>query len=179
MPAVPVAPDIRDGNVPSSLWNQFRDAINFTQNPPQFDLRQTVVQSLTNITDTPISMDTEDGDDDIDGIGGHDAGTPTLWICRYPGRYLLHGKVGFVANATGIRVAWIQVNGIDISGSGNVISGSAAFDPPVATNPKKVPLDTGDQVRLMGYQSSTIALNTYVALTRYQSVLSGLWVGIR
>lgn len=180
MPAVPTPPTIDDGINPSSKWNQFRDAIDFIQNPPRFDLRQTSAQPLANATEVPISFDTEDGDDDIDGIGGHDAGAPTLWVCRYPGTYLLHGKVAFTANATNIRIAWIQVNGIDLGGTGNTVSGTTAFDPGVPTNPKKTPLQIGDQVRLMAFQNSGGPLNTFVGggTTRYQSTLSGLWVGL-
>lgn len=180
MPAVPVPPDIAPGIPSTSAFSQLRDAIRFSQSPPRFDLRQTVAQSLANNTEVPIDFDTEDEDTDIDNIGGHSGGSPTLWVCRYPGTYLLHGKVAFLANATNIRIAWIQVNGIDVGGSANTVSGTTAFDPGVPTNAKKVPLEEDDQVRLMGFQNSGGALNTFVGggSPRYQSTLSGLWVAV-
>ncbi len=179
MPAVPTPPTVTDGVVPSSLWNQYRDAIKFSQSPPRFELRQTAAQTLTTGVETAINMDTEEIDTDVDGTGGHTGGSPSLWICRYPGVYLLDGKVAFLANATGLRIAWLQVNGSDVVGTGNTASGTASFDLPLLTKSKKVALEEGDQVRLMALQTSGGNLNTYVALARYQSVLSGLWVSIR
>lgn len=180
MPAVPLPPTIYDGVVPSSVWNQFRDAIRFSQKPPRFDLRQTIVQSLANNSDVAIVWDTEDTDTDVDDVGGWTSGSPTVWICRYPGVYALNGKVSFNSGATGLRIPWIQVNGADVAGTANCVSGTTAFDPGVPTNAKKVPLQSGDQVRLMAYQNSGGALNTFVGggLPRYQSTLSGLWVGL-
>lgn len=181
MPAVPAPPTIRDEITASSKWNQFRDSIAFSLSPPRFDLRQTSAQSIPNISDTPIEFTTADDDTDVDGVAGWSLGTPSVWTCRYPGRYLLHGKLAIEANATGIRVVWITVNGIEVGGSGNTIPGTTAFDPAVLTNPKKVPLQPGDQVQILGYQNSGSPRNTFVGggLARYQSTLSGLWVSVR
>lgn len=181
MPAVPLPPTIRDEVVPSSEWNQFRDAINFLRSPPRFDLRQTSAQSIPNSSDTPVEFTVADDDADVDGVAGWTVGTPSVWTCRYPGRYLLHGKAAIESNATGIRVVWIAVNGIDVPGSGNTIPGTTAFDPAVLTNPKKVPLQPGDQVQLFTFQNSGGPRNTFVGggLARYQSTLSGLWVSVR
>ncbi len=179
MPAVPTPPTIYDGITPSSVWNQFRDATRFSQSPPRFELRQTVAQPLGNGADVPVSFDTEEIDTDVDSVGGHEPGAPTLWVCRYPGVYELDGRVTFVANALGLRVVWLQVNNSDVPGMGTVAAGTAAFDLGLSVKRKKVSLQEGDQVRLMAFQNTGGSLNTYTAIARYQSTLSGLWVSIR
>lgn len=178
MPVVPTPPTIYDQVTASSVFNQFRDAINFLQAPPRFELRQSSAQSIPNNTDTAINFNAEDMDTDPAGLGGHEPGTPTQWICRYPGVYLLSGKATIGFNATGIRVVYLRINNIDVPGSAMTVSGTTAYDPAITTPPKKVFLNAGDFVELWIFQNSGVALNTFVAIDRYQSLLSGLWVAI-
>lgn len=177
MPVVPTPPTISPGIVTSSQLSQFRDAVRFLQSPPRFELRQTVQQPISNSTDTAVTFGSEDMDTDLSNLGGH-SGSSSQWVAQYPGVYQLSGRVNLLANATGIRIAWIRVNGSDLAGTATVVSGTTAYDPAISTTPRKVFLNAADQVELFVWQNSGGSLNTYVAIDRYQSTLSGLWVSV-
>lgn len=175
MPVVPTPPTIRDGIVPSSTWNQFRDAINFLQLPPLAQLRQTSVQSLPNNTWTAITFNAEDVDTDVDGTGGHDTVTNnSRFTARYAGWYQLSGAAGFAANGTGLRGARWLVNGIALNAGGTVLpAGSGSFTV-VPAAVEKVYMNIGDYVELQALQSSGGALDTAIAST-VQSTMAVRW----
>lgn len=177
MPVVPTPPTIQDEITASSVWNQFRDAIDFLMGKPIAQLRQTSAQTLTTVTYTPVQFQAEAFDDDIDGVGGHDNSTNnTRWTCRYPGHHLISGLVTYAANATGARHAGLRINGIDVSGSYRSLPISSGADVcGIACKTMRVYLAASDYVELIAYQSSGGNLATFVATAAYQSGLAIGW----
>jgi len=110
--------------------------------------------SIPNDTPTIVALPTETSDND----GIHDTVTNTSRLtCRTAGVYAIVGKLGFVANAVGIRRAVICVNGSTISGQGAqavTVAGTATY----AAAVEVVELAVGDYVELQAYQNSGGAL---------------------
>lgn len=159
----------------AELNSNVRDAGNFFLSWPVFEGRQTVAQSLTNNTSTPITLDTED----IDTDNGHSTVTNTSrYVGATAGRFEVCGKVGFASNATGTRVAWLAKNGTAINGSGTQVSAAAGGAVTLLPTPRMtVTLNgTTDYVEVLGVQTSGGALNTDVT-TLDQSILSVRMVG--
>lgn len=178
MPAIPTAPTIVDGVSSSSQGNQFRDAINFLQNRPHFKLRQSSAQTYANNTNTAVQFNAETIDTDVSGNSGHDTVTNnTRWTAAYPGYYQVAGTVTWVANATGIRWAFLRVNGVDVDGSAGTSPGTAAEVLSVHTQTCLLYLANGDYVEVIGLQSSGGNLNTYV-VGAWQPTVDGLWVSV-
>lgn len=162
MPALPTIPDFSDGPSSSSQMNQLRDAVKFAFRPPVAMLRRITTQTLTTGTSTAIGFDAEDFDDDVDGVGGHDNVTNnSRYTARYPGVYLISGGVTFAANATGFRLLWFRINGIDINGSLvelNAVTGGAVHA--IGARTIEQYLASGDYVELIAHQTSGGNLNT-------------------
>lgn len=173
MAVVPTPPTIYDGILPSSTWNQFRDAIRFLQNPPIAKLRQTVAQTLTTGVITAITMNAEVVDTDIDQVGGH-SGSSSQFIARYPGWYGAAGRVAYSADNTGTRMVSLAVNSVEIEGARHFIEASASDLLPPATG--LAFLDAGDGLELWGYHTRGSNLNTEVANAQEQSVLNIWWI---
>ncbi len=179
MPAVPTAPTIEDGIVPSSQWNQFRDAIDFVQRPPLAELRQTTLQPLATAVWVAITFPTEDEDTDVDLVGGHSTSVNTSrYTARYAGRYDLGGAVSTAVSGTGARGTKWQVNGVDVAGSQLVLPSQASFSNICPARRKQVYLNVGDYVELFGFQSSGGSLDTSVSPTTEQSHMSIRWVSL-
>jgi hypothetical protein len=178
VPVVPSSHTFVDGVATSSEQNTYvRDPIAFLLRPPTAELRQIVAQTLTTAVGGAITFTTEDLDSDPDGTGGHDNLTnPSRYTARYPGWYMVSGAVCFVANATGMRHAYLRVNGADVLGSVGSCTPSAADVVAANCRPRKVFLNQADYVELVGYQSSGGNLNTFVTTTPYQSGMSVHWV---
>ncbi len=163
MPSVPTAPTVSPAVSSTTQMNLFRDAINFALSPPRAELRATVAQSIPNSAGTSVNFDTADVDTDVDGVGGHNpASNPSRFTARYPGWYLCSGGCVFVANATGRRIVWFKVNGVDQAGSEATTSGSAGGSTGPAIRAKLLYLTIGDYVELAAFQESGGALNTAV-----------------
>lgn len=176
MPVAPVPPTFEVGVSDTTALNLLRDCQRFLLNPPIAELRQTTLQTFTTSVSAAVTFTTEDIDTDIDGIGGHDNVTnPSRYTARYAGWYLISGAVEFVANATGDRFAWLAVNGTDVNGSVGFQAGDATGSAAVQARIKKVYLNIGDYVEVIGFQSSGGNLNTVVG-ARDQSSMSVQWV---
>jgi hypothetical protein len=156
MPSVPIPPDFNDGTSSAAQLNQLRDAIRFALKPPNAMLRQTSAQTLTNNVANAIQFNTHDFDIDVDNVGGHDDVTNnTRYTARYPGIYAVSGGITFAANATGVRLAWLRKNGVDINSSsvelpacgGGLVTG-------IATRSVEVYLAEGDYVELIALENS-------------------------
>jgi len=115
-------------------------------------------KNIPNDTSTVIDLNQEDYD--TDGI--HDNVTNNSRLtCQTAGKYLITGCIRFASNATGIRSAFITLNGgnpIGYSGS-QAVSGSATIQQ-VST---VYNLGVGDYVELKAYQISTVGLNSEVS----------------
>lgn len=164
MAAVPGTHDFADGVVTTSEDNSFiRDPLLFLLNRPAAELRQTVVQSIPNVTWTSITFTTEDLDTDPAGTGGHDNVTNTSrFTAVYAGWYRLSGGVEFAVNATGQRAAAWAVNGTLLNAGRTLIGATAALGMGVPARTKLLFLNVGDYVELQVYQNSGGALNTAV-----------------
>lgn len=167
MPVVPVLPAVTGGVYTTSQVSALVAVVRFNQRPPVANLRQTTLQTFTTSVAAAVAFNAEDSDDDVDGIGGHDNATNnTRWTARYPGLYLISGGITWVANATGLRLSWFRVNGIDINGTLvelTATGGGAVSAIPALTFQQFLAI--GDYVELIGFQSSGGNLNTSVTST--------------
>jgi hypothetical protein len=93
----------------ATLNLEIRDALNFLLAPPRAILRRVAAQSIPNLTTptTPVQWDTEDQDT----AGGFTLASNTRYTAQYPGRYKISCVIGWTANATGLRVLAVNVNG--------------------------------------------------------------------
>lgn len=152
----------------AAFWNtEVASAISFLVNPPRVIAWQSVAQSLTNNTLTPMSLDSESIDTDT----MHSTVTNNSRVTIVtPGRYRVIGSVGFVSNATGLRAVVLTKNG-----------GSFAYTRDQATNGAnhvqqcvaEVLCVAGDYIEVQGTQGSGGALNTIATVDA--TFLSVVW----
>jgi hypothetical protein len=138
---------------------------------PVCKIRQTAAQTIGTGAFATILMDATD----IDNDGIADLAADQIKI-KFPGLYLLTGKVAFVAGAATGRYARFLVNGVATGDCG-------PFTPRAADIPRipchdLVSLSRGDTVKLQGFQDTGGNLNTYVAAAEVQSTLWAVWVGV-
>jgi hypothetical protein len=124
----------------------------------------TTVQSLANITVTPLLFNTEDYD--LGAMHSTSVNTSRMTCpANGTGAYKVIGIVYFLGNATGVaRAVRLRKNGVD--------EGSQIVAPPPNANPMSVQIEKiigmvpGDYVELCAYQDSGGALNVGDATTR-------------
>ncbi len=174
MPVVPASHTFTATVATTSEANSFiRDPINFSLNPPICQLRQTVVQSLTNNTWVSLNFDAEDED----SAAGHSTSSNTSrYTAQYAGWYLCGGVASISFNATGVRGARFAINGTAHNASRALIPAiGATFGDGVAAPGTLLFLNSNDYVELQGFQNSGGSLNTEVAVAA-QSAMSVVWV---
>ena len=119
--------------------------------------KRTTAQSLPNAADTIFQPDTKD----FDTHSAVTTGASWRFTAPVAGRYQVTYSMGFAANATGIRYAFVRKNGtgfggatsaVPVTGADTFISGSCI-----------VTMVPGDYVDLNVYQSSGGSLNTALA----------------
>lgn len=109
-------------------------------------------QSIPNNAITAIDMDTS-----VTATGiTWDSSTKEFVIVR-AGRYQVNASVSWVANATGLRLGYILINGANRLRQTGVAGASAATTIPLC---KGFSLATGDRIRISGFQTSGGSLNT-------------------
>lgn len=178
MATVPALTTQAAGGVAAAAWaNSVRDAIAFfTTTRPRFTLRQTVAQSFTNGTFTPLTWDVEDRDND----GGHSTVSNTdRYTAQTAGDLLVGGAAVWVlagAGAGSIRVARLTLNGTVINGTTTTFTSGSLGSHSAVIRPTLVTVAVGDILRLEGRQDSGAALLTAV-VSGDQSTLTGIWVG--
>jgi hypothetical protein len=117
-------------------------------------------QSISNNSRTAVAFDTENYDTDT----MHDASTNNdRLIAKTAGKYIITGNIGFAANATGEREAWIYH-----SADGDIAAATRAAE--------------GDRTNYMSVTTAyDMAVDEYVVLQVYQnsggslSVNNGIW----
>lgn len=141
----------------TSFGNPVSADINFLIAPPIFLGYQSAAQSIPNNAFTAITFDTEV----VDSYGGHSTVSNTSrYTAQVAGWYDVIGKVSWVANATGRRIATLYVNGSELAytrGEG-IASATAVAASCYALAP--VFLNATDYVEVYGLQNSGGALNT-------------------
>lgn len=136
---------------------------------PLLRVRNTVGFSLaTSGTPAAIPLDTEDSDTD----SWHSTVTNTSrFTAQTAGRLRLAGQAQFAANATGVRVVFLALNGAELVGTRTEVAAASGTLPTcIATVPDVIPMVVGDYVELWANQTSGGALAGSSAL------LVGEWV---
>jgi len=135
----------------------------FNASWPQCRVTNTAAQSIPNNTGTAITFDTEQIDQGTASSNMHDIVTNTSRIvCRVAGLYTISATLPFVVNGTGLRLAYIRLNGTTST------PGTQVIQPPNAGFLTTIALSTiyrlaiSDYIELMGFQSSGGALNTSI-----------------
>lgn len=148
--------------------------LDFLEDVPRAQLRQTVGQSIANGTFVPLTFTTED----YDSANGHSTSSNTSrYTATVAGRYELSGCVTWAANATGQRAAQWFKNGTVINASQVGYPASAATERQYPARTMTVFLNgTTDYVELAGYQDSGGALSTSVAFAWVQSIMVVKWI---
>lgn len=162
----------------ADLNEKFTAAINFLQNLPAAELRQSSAQTIATATFTAITFNAFDLDDDLAGTGGHDTVTNnSRFTAQYPGWYRISGGIAFANSTTGVRIGQIRVNGTAVNGSRAIVpaASSGVHSMIVTVRTKQVFLNVLDYVELYGYQDTGGNLNTD-ATTDLQSSMSVCWV---
>lgn len=162
-----------------AYMNAVRAWMQFLQTPPAAKLRQTAAQTTASGTAAAVVFDTED----LDVDGGHSTTSNTSrYVAQVAGWYWVSGTVGFTGNATGSRLAWLQLNGL-VSGT-TVLGTEVGFGtvPNAGHVELTVPatlvyLNAGDYIELVAFQSSTINLNTFLS-GAIQPMMSVLWASL-
>jgi hypothetical protein len=175
---VPDTHTFEGGVATTSEANTFiRDPLKFILNPPIAELRQTSAQTFTTAVTAAVTFNAHDVDEDYTGgNAGHDDVTlNTRYTARYSGWYLISGAVAFAVNATGDRFSWLMVNGSDVNGSLGFTAADASAVAVTHCRTRKVFLNVGDYIELVGFQNS--GGNLLSAVTgREQSSMSIHWV---
>ncbi|MCX5285699.1 hypothetical protein [Streptomyces sp. NBC_00198] len=149
--------------ITAALWMaQFAAAAQFSigsgsNGVPRFRGYQTSVQSLSDNTWTPLTLDTEAFDSD----NGHSTSSNTSrYVVQVAGTYNILGHAAFTANATGNRAARINVNGTAIPGSFvKGLAATASHSSGVSTSAQAV-CAVGDYIEVYGLHTAGTALNT-------------------
>ena len=129
-------------------------------NPPRARVLANAAQNVLNNTFTEIVFQEQDFIYNVT----HDAvGNPTRFTIAVDGIYVLTGGVAWGTNGTGVRALKWQKNGVDIPGGGSNVGAYTPGQPMVVARPTTVSLAVGDYVCLLGSQSSTVTLATFVS----------------
>lgn len=129
-----------------------RDLVDLAE-VPSIKMRQTSAQTLSNQTDTKITLEVTDWDT----MGGADLGNNDI-IIRRSALYFILGGVRFVSNTTGVRYAGFTVNDTLDGLRQGLNTGSSNTARPTFCD--LIQLKVGDTVQLRGFQQSTANLDT-------------------
>ena len=139
------------------------------RNPPLLNVSQTVSQTLSNATLTPVTFTNVI----IDNYGGYSTGSSSYTV-QVAGWYWITIQVQFASSATGVRVARAVLNG---SGSAMLVHAVPANASQVLTPIVSGPIQcaVSDVVTVQGYQNSGGNLGTQVT-GGYNSSWSMEWL---
>ena len=139
-----------------AAWgDQIRTNQEFFIDPPACSVYASSAQSVSNVTDTQLTANSENYDND----SMHSTVSNTSRItCQTAGRFLAGATVNFGNNATGYRVVRLRVNGTTTY-SGMNISAAAGGSNTIITVSRTLVLAASDYVEVQVVQSSGGALN--------------------
>ncbi len=132
----------------------------FLYNAPTARVYNNAAISITNATETALTFNSERYD--TDGI--HDTGINTGRLtCQTAGKYHIYANLQFAQNTTGVRYAYLRLNGTTKiavqrmpNDAGVAINGVNAGSFCISTTYQ---LAAADYVEVVVYQNSTVALN--------------------
>jgi hypothetical protein len=126
------------------------------------DIRRNALQSFANNTIVPVQFDTQESAPGgtapaPSGSLSWAIGVPDRIVCAVTGYVLVKANLNFDTSAAGLRVAWLQKNGVNTTRWGEYIFTPAGF---VGTGTvAEIPVVADDYLQLAGYQNSGGALN--------------------
>ena len=135
-----------------------RDPLAFLADQPRCQAYQNTPQSITTATNTSLTWDTEDYDND----GMHSLVSNTSrFTAVTAGRYVVSAQAAFTANATGIREIRILKNGTTTPNGGRATqpANSAAITTTVQISNYLIPMIVGDYIEIQVNQTSGAALS--------------------
>lgn len=129
-------------------------------------------QTFTSGTGAAVALDAEN----VDSDNGHsNTVNNSRYTAQVAGWYAVSGVISYAANATNVRIAYIQKNGTTTPGADAELSAASAGVSCIATNTALVQLNVNDYVELWGFQNSgsPVAL---AAGTQTSTGMSVWWV---
>lgn len=143
-------------------------ALAIETNPPLVIVMQASAQSLASAGFTALTWPSPTEDT----YSGWSSGHPTRYTPQVSGIYLVTGSIGFVANATGGRVAQLCQNGVsNVINQASTASAGSTFNSVVQVT-SMIPCNgTTDYFELYSDQSSGGALNSVAAVTSMTAFL--------
>lgn len=172
--SVPVMPNFFAGQkLTGTLLNLLGAYVVFWANPPSFRMNQSVTQSVPNLTNTQITMDSPQWDSD----SGRNVGSPYSYVipAGMTGRWQFSWGVAWPFNSTGSRVAVLYRNGAPSVGSTDDVAANNDFTDESST--ATVAVNAGDVMSVWAYQNSGGALST-AANTQFASFFEGRLVSL-
>lgn len=169
---VPVSATQNSGNmITGALWNAGPAASNaFLTGVPMAEVFQTISQTLSSVTWTPISQDSTFLDTD----GQHsNSVNNSRFTCQVAGFYTASGAVGFNSGGSS-RGAAIYKNGTALSLASGAVTAASNTTHVATAGDVLVQLAVGDYVELYGWQNSGGNLVTAVG-TQFDSYLYVRW----
>lgn len=163
------------GTVAPATWgNSVKAAADYLANPPSCRVYNSADISLPNGTFTVITFNQERHD--TASMHSTSVNTSRITIPD-AGLYLITGHLAFASNATGIRAARIQMNGVTVLAAHmnlGTTSASAESEISISTVYK---FAAAAYIELYAFQNSGGALNT-MSRSNYAPEFSATWIGL-
>lgn len=153
--------------------NAFGTVLGFLKQLPIVECNQTVAQSIASSSSagSPLTFTTEV----VDSSGMHSTSSNTdRFVAVYPGWYRQAGGYAAVANSTGSRGCYYQVNGSNLNGTHVWVPANGSGYTAVGGRAKLLYLNVGDYGQIVGTQTSGSNLNSSVTSIE-QSSMSMEW----
>lgn len=157
----------------AKLTEHTKTSIDFLVNVPLCQLRHSTVQSIPNgAVYTTLTL----GSIDFDNDSMADTANNRI-VIQTAGKYLVTASVSYTSNATGVRGAFVAVNGSGTPDLGQSVQAANGFATIVQTF-GFINLAVNDNLIARAMQTSGAALNTAAASTKAFSImLSARWAG--
>jgi hypothetical protein len=141
--------------------------------PPRFRGRRAALQSIPNATETTVTWTAED----YDTANGH-ASTGTTYVIPITGWYQVQASVGYDFNATGIRIAVLRLDGVNIQGTlGTTTPMTSAYNGMAVTPARRIYCTVGQTIDVRTWQNSGGALDTTFGVGAAAPTFEVMWDG--
>lgn len=158
----------------AQMNSNVRDPVNFFLGVPKAVLKQTSGQSIANATETALTWNAEDLDND----NAHSVSTNTSrFTCQTAGWYLATAHVTWSANTTGVRWLVHQINGFNTSRYGLCQVNAVGTGDTALGSTTVLHLNANDYAEVIVYQNSGGALSTDIPSNNAASRASYIFLG--